>query len=318
MGHNFGFDLNWLREFGLNFEHKPVFCTQVAEYTLRNYQKLASLKLNTLCTHYGITNKLDKVAEYWDSGFETNEIPAEILCPYGEQDCASTLNIYFKQIELLVKRNQLKLVSIEMEVIKHLSIAEFNGMLLDIPLLQQYTEQYDIKIDKLDASMKLLIPDNINLDSGEHLSAALYGGMYQVDGVEDTFRTLKSGEVKAGTRKCKLKHTTPGLGITPLPKTNLKKEGYWKTSAEIMGQLKSTTKSGKEFLKLYKERAKLATLNKTFFKGLLQRVEESGTVHPSINQTITRTSRLSCSNPNLQNQPRGNTGPVKGCFISRY
>lgn len=41
-------------------------------------------------------------------------------------------------------------------------------------------------------------------------------------------------------------------------------------------------------------------------------------VHHSINHTSTVTSRLSSSNPNLQNIPRGDTSEVKKMFISRF
>ena len=43
-----------------------------------------------------------------------------------------------------------------------------------------------------------------------------------------------------------------------------------------------------------------------------------GFVHPSINETVTRTGRYSSSNPNAQNMPREGTSPVKRMFVTRY
>jgi DNA polymerase I-like protein with 3'-5' exonuclease and polymerase domains len=205
-----------------------------------------------------------------------------------------------------------------MEVIRDLQEAEYNGLLLDTRLLEQYRTDYDHRITQLDREMEELLGEDLNLSSGQQLSAALYGGSYDVDGVETITKTLKSGEVKEYTRKCKQTITIEGLGINPLPDSETKKEGVYKTDAETISQLKADTPAGKKFLTLYQERAKLSTMNKTFFNGLLERAGEDRYVHPTLNQTVTRTSRLSSSNPNGQNFPRGGTGPVKQAFITRY
>ena len=314
IGHNLKFDLHWLRHIGICFDGVLLYDTLVAEYVIRNFHKLEGLSLDDLCTYYGIPSKIDKVKLHWDSGYETDQIPADILIPYGEQDCVSTLQVYNKQISQIENP---KYLSLEMEVIRDLQEAEYNGMLLDTRLLEMYQRDYDEQIRQLDLEMRALVGD-INIDSGQQLSAALYGGTYEIDGIETVERTLKGGKVKEYERKCKVPITIPGLGFTPLPDTETKKCGVYKTDSQTISQLKATTQNGKKFLALYQERAKMATLNKTFFTGLLNRVTEKGYVHPTVNQTVTRTSRLSCSNPNLQNLPRGSTGPVKKGIRSRY
>jgi len=53
-------------------------------------------------------------------------------------------------------------------------------------------------------------------------------------------------------------------------------------------------------------------------KGMLTLVNEKGLLHHKLNHTSTVTSRLSSSDPNLQNLPRGSTSSVKKMFTSRF
>ena len=52
--------------------------------------------------------------------------------------------------------------------------------------------------------------------------------------------------------------------------------------------------------------------------GMLTRVGDDGIIHHSLNHTSTVTSRMSSSNPNLQNLPRKGTSQVKQMFESRW
>jgi len=47
----------------------------------------------------------------------------------------------------------------------------------------------------------------------------------------------------------------------------------------------------------------LSKIKSTYIEGLLKSVSNDAKIHPTFNQTITQTGRLSCSNPNLQNIP---------------
>lgn len=57
---------------------------------------------------------------------------------------------------------------------------------------------------------------------------------------------------------------------------------------------------------------------KNEFTGMLSMVDGNGMLHGSINHCATKTSRLSSSDPNLQNIPRGDTSDIKRVFISRF
>jgi DNA polymerase I len=54
----------------------------------------------------------------------------------------------------------------------------------------------------------------------------------------------------------------------------------------------------------------------TYLENFLEIMASDGAIHPSINQLMARTSRMSCQDPNLQNLPRDDR-IVRGCFIPR-
>ena len=56
----------------------------------------------------------------------------------------------------------------------------------------------------------------------------------------------------------------------------------------------------------------------TFCEGITRGIRDDGLLHANFNQARTKTTRLSSSDPNMQNQPRSNTFPVKKAFISRW
>lgn len=56
----------------------------------------------------------------------------------------------------------------------------------------------------------------------------------------------------------------------------------------------------------------------TFIEGIRRGIRGDNILHPSFMQCVTATGRLSSRNPNFQNQPRGNTFPVRKAVISRF
>lgn len=53
-------------------------------------------------------------------------------------------------------------------------------------------------------------------------------------------------------------------------------------------------------------------------KGMLTLVQDDGKLHHKLNHTTTVTTRLSSSDPNMQNVPRGDKSDVKKLFVSRF
>lgn len=316
VAHNIKFDLLWLQELGIDINKLPsVYCTQVVEYLLRGQHiKRGELTLENLSIEYGIAPKIDKVKLYWESGYETDEIPSSILVPYGEQDAINTLAIYERQVPKILQRNMQALCTMQCEMSRVLSQIEYNGLLVNRLQLEEYSTQYELELQTIEQKLMDIVYTyagvknaTVNLGSDHDLSAILYGGNIKYDGTETTYRTLVSGAVKVGSRKCTLVEQIQGLGFTPLKKTETARDGIYKTDMDTLRNLKTGGDSyKKEFIQLIIERSRLTKLKSTYFDGLLDKVMTDDRVHPSMNQCITSTGRLSSSNPKL-------IGVVKPC-----
>jgi len=83
-----------------------------------------------------------------------------------------------------------------------------------------------------------------------------------------------------------------------LPAAKKTKKGY-STSAEVLEKLEKAH----PIISLILEYRKLTKLNGTYIEGLLPLKGEDGKIHAHLQQTVTATGRISCTEPNLQNIP---------------
>lgn len=327
VGHNIKFDLHWLNKLNIKFDNKKLWCTQVAEYIINGQDKTCPLSLHELSLKYGLTPKIDKVKMYWESGYNTYDIPLNILIPYGEQDTINALNICLKQWKKINASNK-NLFCLHMEFIKILRQIEFNGMKIDTTKIKMAIPDYTNKLTDIKEQLISIVVtafpeiedilEQINFNSDQHLSAILYGGEIKYDGIEIYYKDYKNKGKIEKQRKTKLGLMLSGLGFIPPKGTETKKEGVYKTDKGTLDTLKCKTKIQKQFLFLLKEYSKIEKIKSTYLEGLLER-EKDSYVHPNMNQTVTTTGRLSCTNPNLQNQPRSGTDKIiKDVFISRF
>jgi len=346
VGHNLKFDVQWLWHLGLNTNHHRLFCTMIADYLLRG-QEQVSYALNSLCERYGVPYKLDQVKQFWDAGYNTDEIPKSILDAYVGQDVDSTRQIFLKQVPLIQRYGLAKLVGLQMTLLNILARMEMDGTLVDQDAMRRYTEETRQRLVDLEEQLFDLFGQRFNLGSGDELSAHLYGGVVKVPGKERFVTTkkckyrepyiftYKDGRktVKYRTRQLdqlivKERNTihqieVNGVGFKPPDRSELKKEGYFATDKGTIARLRGKTKKQRAILEKLGERSALAKLLETFEgkspgTGLINMIHPDGCLHPSFNQTVTRTGRLSSSNPNGQNLPRGSTSPIKKVIIPRH
>lgn len=320
---NMQFDLKYLLR-----DHKELFldwlidgklwCTMVAEYILSGMtHKFPSL--DELSKKYGGTQKNDLIKEYWDAGYDTDEIPEDDLVEYLVDDVDNTKIVYEGQRKLAEKLGMVAIIELHMEMLIGIILMEFNGCKFDIQysrqeskrLQERYGTNYIILINKFKEFFIKDVWDKLNPESGDQLSLVLFGGQYTHDGYEPVIdeTTGKPYRYKSGLKKDEIKmkkikvvKEITGYGLLPDPKWKLKKEGFYSTDEEtIKTLLIDATGEQEVFLRAVLEGRTLAKDNGTYHTGFSALVYEDGFIHGNLNTSKTNTGRLSSSTPNLQN-----------------
>ena len=322
VGHNIKFDVHWLKSIGI----KPpkLYDTMVMEYIIRGQDSALSFSLAETARRYNLSPKLDVVKEFWDSGIDTASVPLDTLIEYCEHDTFLAWQLYFLQQPLIEQYGMQKLAKLHNLFVECLQEIEENGMRVDIDYLEKSKQAYKERMDTLRVDLQMFLQDYFetdfvfNLSSNDHQSVILYGGNLPIDGVEEYEVTLKSGEVKTKTRKCRVDKYFKGLGFKPNKKDACKKEGYYKTNKDVLGTLRASNKAQRFFIETVLELSKVEKIYSTYLEGMEKFITKQGLIHPNFNQALTVTGRLSSSKPNFQNLPRGKTDEVaKRLFIPR-
>lgn len=326
VAHNWKYDMHSLRALGINFDNANVWCTMVAEYLLCGQDKDVSLSLGNTAERYGLEPKLDKVKLEWDRGIHTKDIDADLLEEYVLDDAQKALKIFAFQQPKVDELNQRRLIELQSEYIKVLTDIERNGFLFDSDRAKEIVLETNKQIAMVEDEFRILCNEpNLNLSSAQHKSAVLFGGRIKfkrsIGWHVTTLKTKPESLYKEMWEEVEYDH--PGIGFEP-PMTNKKgKNGYYSTDKKIVDQLNSgrnkILRRAKELLLEHSHLNKIAsTIDGIGDSGLLNKVEEDGLIHPTLNNTTTATGRLSSSNPNSQNLPRGNTSPIKTCIKPRH
>lgn len=114
-------------------------------------------------------------------------------------------------------------------------------------------------------------------------------------------------------------NTIAGFRIAPISYKHASAGGF-SSSKDTLEELLALDISdqAREFIELLREYNAVSTYLTSFVEGIRKNVRDNAILHTSFNQCLTATGRLSSSRPNLQNQPRESTFPIRKVFISRY
>lgn len=96
--------------------------------------------------------------------------------------------------------------------------------------------------------------------------------------------------------------------------------GGFKTDRTQLEYLALETKDPtvKEFLIGLVERNAITTYLSTFIEGIRKHCQSNGYLHGNFLQCVAATGRVASRAPNLHNQPRNKTFPIRGAFIPRF
>lgn len=223
-----------------------------------------------------------------------------------------------------------RLFRIHCEDLLVLTEMEYNGMLFDTKGAMEEANQLEDRLAELEAEFKTLLNNHaVDINSGKHVSAVLYGGV-----IEETIRVVvgvfKSGQRKGETKygNNKVTHTFDRL-VDPLPKSETKRsikyreegktqgETEWSVEADVLKKLKAK-KAVKKIIDIILEYRELYKLKSTYLEGWTNLIEEKkwkkDMIYGNLNQCTVVTGRLSSTSPNLQNADK----KTKRHLISRY
>jgi DNA polymerase-1 len=315
VGFNLKYDLHWLKKLGFDIGERRVYDCQVAEYVL-SHQQTAYPSLDFCATKHLGEAKLDVVErEYWANGINTDAIPRAILADYAAKDVELTLRLY-EHYQQAIPQAQRRLLNLRMQDQLGLQEMEWNGLKFDRAEVVRRATEAEREIEEIKGRLDVHhhVP-GFKWTSNAHLSALLYGGT-----IEEWIRVPDGTVFKSGARQGEPRfrkelreHHLPRR-YKPIKGSETAKEGQWSVSEEYLVQLKG----GGDLIQGILRIKELEKLNNTYLKGMLDKYEErhlnNDTLHGQFNQCVTDTSRLSSSNPNLQNI----AGNVKSIFRSRY
>lgn len=318
---NAKFDISWYRRsIPGTYDHiRNVWCCQLAEFVLSG-QTQPYPSLEETAVKYGLGHKIDVIkTEYWEKGINTDAIPKDILSEYCIQDVELTYKVYQRQVEEFAKRHPSLLINFKLKCMDLLGLQEmeWNGLICNTDLCKQKSEELNQEINQIYKTLGAVYPDvPINFNSGDQLSAFLYGGIIKEE-CKEHVGFFKSG-AKQGEPKYKnviKEHTLPQL-VAPLPKSELQKEGVWSTNEGTLRKLKG--KLAKLYVPMLLRLAEITKLDSTYYTGLVKKNEEMHwkpkEIHGQFNQCVAATGRLSSSGPNLQNF----ASDCQDIFISRF
>ena len=322
VGFNTKFDLHWLRRYNINFSGKRIWDCQIAEFLLGN-QKNPYPSLDQAAEKYGFPLKLDVVKnEYWAKGIDTDMIPREILSDYLTQDLVLTEQVYLRQVEQFAVNNKLALFKLQCQDLLVLEEIEANGIKFDTISARDQAETIRKDLEHIHSELSSLVGSiPFNPNSGDHISAILYGGIINEE-IKIPIGVYKTGE-KTGLPRYKnliKPYELPRL-VTPLPGTEVSKpEGsppVWKTNSDILRSVK-LNKRAKQIVDLLNRYTKLEKLRGTYLIGWSDLIDKMNwtkdMIHGNLNQCTTATGRLSSTKPNLQNADP----ETKTYCVSRY
>lgn len=206
-----------------------------------------------------------KFPKYW---------PAEMVDVYCRNDCVVTAQLAEVLEPMLVGMELTPLYNLQMRFLRLLWNMEHVGMLVDIPQCQRSLEAFSASLKEMEQRLAEETGEEFNWRSNPQLSAALYEGM-GIERPENPFADEDGVDrTKFAHRGRYNKHATSSFLLMEKAQHPL---GWLIMDLREADKLRKTTSS------------------------YIELADRNSVIHASFKPTGTRTGRLSCGEPNLQN-----------------
>jgi len=265
VAHNAKFELGWLNRAGVKLEQLFVFCTQIAEYTIRSNRNY-SISLEESLKRRGIRTKVALVNKLIHGGVCPSDIPPHWLLHYCEEDVILCEKLFLAQLSELEELDLLPVAYTRNLVCPALTDIESNGICLDKDFIESIYLKLSAEALQINGELDE-ITGGINPRSPKQVA-------------EFIFDVLKFPEPK---------------GWDGQPKRT--EAGGRPCGAQVIANLSPRNKRQRRFLDVKAKQAKLeAALTKTIskFKACCDDAgNDEAIIYANLNQTVTHTGRIS-------------------------
>ena len=322
VGCNIKYDLSFIYRLDPGKVIPRIWDISVAEYLLTGQEtKFASLDEMSV-KYLGLKEvKDDKIKEYWDRGVSTEDIPKEELLDYNRLDAIRTLRIFEHQYELMQADGLIPLMFSQMDCLRALISMQISGLVIDFDHVSSKHLYYQDEEKWAAAQFEREL--ELDITSQADISKHIFGGTKK-ETYDELVGKYKNGKDK--TKKATRMVDIAGLIDPPKWASRHAKGGYVNIDDKLLQWMKKSTNLKvsrcADLLVRYRNAQKM---HGTFYSNILdhstitlhkENHAHTYTVHPDVHMTSTATGRLSCSNPNLQNQTT--EGEVKRSYVSRF
>jgi Autographiviridae DNA polymerase len=319
--HNAPFDLSyiWHNEAFQDFLIRggQVWDTQIAEYLLSG-QRHSFASLGELQEIYlGQKTKDSRIGLLYKKGIGADKIlAAKDRCPrlfkiydaYSKADGVTTMQVFQKQYAKAKQLGMINVIKLYNMYMLTLTNVMNTGITVDLEKCEKTLREFKLKsLTYLEEATNLISSmwdkrlGTFNVNSPKDKSAILFGGDYIIK------KRVEDGLFKNGNPKFKTIEEEVHINGFGLPiglSTSGAKAGQYATGADIIEKIYQNSKNeqAKEYCRLQKLAMTYNKMCSTYLEPFLE-LSIDGKLYPNYNNTMTITSRLSSSKPNLQNIP---------------